>query len=50
MILKRIEMDIELSVIMNYSVYTPPRPMLLLLTRSLPLPTKFILMLPKHFF
>jgi len=50
MILGRIEMITEMFAIMNHSVYTPPRPMPLLLLQSFTLPIKFILMLPKNLF
>ena len=40
----------EMSAIMNHSVYTPPRPMLLLLLQRLALPVKFTLMLRKNLF
>lgn len=50
MILGRIEMITELSVSVNHSVYTPPRPTFLLLMQSLTLPTIFILMVSKNLF
>jgi len=50
MMLERTEMITEMPAIMNHSLYTPPRPMLLLLLQSLTLPIIFILMLPKDLF